>query len=291
MLASLMERGTSIAPWTLRVLAGTWLLASFAAAPAAADNVCLKDFVKTCPADYAAKTCPPGPLSMDVGKPTDLTAIDDELLNVGEYKRKLINYKCFGPYDSEVASVLDKAIAYVEEQAKQPPSDGKQLAIVLDIDETSLSNWTAIMADDFGFIREGPCDLSIDGPCGWGAWQLHAQDEVITPTLKLFNLAKEEHVAVFFITGRCDIGHAREATEANLRAAGYDGWTDVIMRSKESCATKLDTVVDYKAPERRKIEVERGYRIIANVGDQWSDLNGGFAEQSFKVPNPFYFIK
>ena len=34
-----------------------------------------------------------------------------------------------------------------------------------------------------------------------------------------------------------------------------------------------------------------GYRIIANVGDQESDLTGGGADRSFKLPNPFYFIE
>lgn len=62
------------------------------------------------------------------------------------------------------------------------------------------------------------------------------------------------------------------------------------MRSKESCDTKLDTVVSFKAPPRGDIE-NQGYKIIANVGDQWSDLNGGFSEQNFKVAYPFYFIK
>ncbi|HEX3434983.1 MAG TPA: HAD family acid phosphatase [Solirubrobacteraceae bacterium] len=33
-----------------------------------------------------------------------------------------------------------------------------------------------------------------------------------------------------------------------------------------------------------------GYRIIVNVGDQQSDLDGGFAQRAFKLPNPFYFI-
>jgi hypothetical protein len=33
-----------------------------------------------------------------------------------------------------------------------------------------------------------------------------------------------------------------------------------------------------------------GHTIMANVGDQWSDLAGGHAAMDFKVPNPFYFI-
>jgi len=31
--------------------------------------------------------------------------------------------------------------------------------------------------------------------------------------------------------------------------------------------------------------------IIANIGDQESDLAGGFAEKTFKLPNPFYISK
>jgi hypothetical protein len=33
-----------------------------------------------------------------------------------------------------------------------------------------------------------------------------------------------------------------------------------------------------------------GSLACASVGDQQSDLDGGFAECGFKVPNPFYFI-
>ena len=33
-----------------------------------------------------------------------------------------------------------------------------------------------------------------------------------------------------------------------------------------------------------------GYTIVANIGDQPSDLDGGFAERTFLLPNPFYRI-
>jgi HAD superfamily, subfamily IIIB (Acid phosphatase) len=41
---------------------------------------------------------------------------------------------------------------------------------------------------------------------------------------------------------------------------------------------------------RRKLTAE-GYIIIANIGDQDSDLTGGYAERIFKLPNPFYLTK
>lgn len=280
------------APGAVIALAGLWLFAAMLA-PALAENACPADLGKTCPVDYAAKTCDDKRPSFDAPRPPDLVSIT-ERKNIAESKGELSDYKCTGDYDKDVATVLDQAIDYVEHYdtaPKETEAEKKGLALVLDIDETALSNWPAILTDDYGFIRKGPCDLAIEGACGFEAWQIHAQDTAIAPTLKLFNVAKEKHIKVFFITGRCDIPHMREATMANLNAAGYVDLKDdqLILRSKASCAIKLDTVVDFKAPERAKIE--KDYEIIANVGDQWSDLNGGFSEKNFKVPNPFYFIK
>ena len=39
------------------------------------------------------------------------------------------------------------------------------------------------------------------------------------------------------------------------------------------------SAVDFKAPERRKI-AEQGYTIIPSMGDQDSDLRGGYAERT-----------
>jgi hypothetical protein len=47
--------------------------------------------------------------------------------------------------------------------------------------------------------------------------------------------------------------------------------------------------IEYKSGERGAIERD-GYRIIANVGDQASDVADGHADRAFKLPNPFYFI-
>jgi hypothetical protein len=47
--------------------------------------------------------------------------------------------------------------------------------------------------------------------------------------------------------------------------------------------------VDFKAPERRRL-TEQGYTILISIGDQQSDLDGGFAERTFKLPNPVYFL-
>src|SRR5262249_14722905 len=106
------------------------------------------------------------------------------------------------------------------------------------------------------------------------------------PTLDLFNAAKAMNVAVFFITGRYDDGLERAATELNLRNAGYFGWDGLYLRDPKA---PRSSVADYKRDARIDIE-KSGYRIIANVGDQQSDLIFEHAERWFKVPNPFYYI-
>ena len=76
-----------------------------------------------------------------------------------------------------------------------------------------------------------------------------------------------------------------EATGRHLRAAGYE-WTGVLRRPN---ALNTGSPVEFKAPERKKL-MDQGYTVIVNVGDQMSDLEGGFAERTYKLPNPFYFI-
>src|SRR2546422_2836730 len=200
-------------------------------------------------------------------------------LNIDKVKDALLAYQAEN-YDGDVAAVFAAARAYVEGRA----GEVSKPALVLDIDETSLSNWANIKANNFGFIRDGACDRLPSGPCGFKAWILQAVAPVMMPALDLFNAAKAKGVAVFFITGRRD--SERQATLWNLDRAGYEGWAKLVTRPDEDSHA---TVQAFKTEERRKI-AQGGYTIIASIGDQQSDLDGGFAECTFKVPNPFYFI-
>jgi acid phosphatase len=155
-------------------------------------------------------------------------------------------------------------------------------ALVLDIDETSLSNWPAYKANGWGRVVGGPCDL-VQGPCGIRAWQALGQSKALAPTLALVSRARTLGVAVFFISARPHGLH--EITEQNLRDQGY-AWQDVIVLPENGNFT---SAVDFKAAERKKI-VERGFTILVNMGDQQSDLQGGYAERTFKLPNPVYFL-
>jgi acid phosphatase len=195
-----------------------------------------------------------------------------------ETKREVATYVSSGRYEADIASVTDQARAYLESRV---PRGGK-LAMVVDVDETALSNLPSLRANDYGFVVRGPCDLPA-GPCGLVAWIGMAQADAIRPVLALTRLAQARGVAVFFLTGRPE--RMRAPTERNLRAAGYE-WTGVILKPD---ALTTAGAAEFKAPERRKL-VDQGYTIIVNIGDQMSDLEGGFAERTYKLPNPFYFV-
>jgi predicted secreted acid phosphatase len=201
-------------------------------------------------------------------------------LNIDKVKEALLAYQAEN-YDGDVVAVFAAARAYVEGRA----GEVNKPARVLDIDETSLSNWANIKANNFGLILDGACDRLPNGPCGFKAWILQGVAPPIMPALDLFNAAKAKGVAVVFITGRRD--RDRQATLWNLDRAGYEGWAKLVTRPDDDPHA---TVEAYKTEERRKL-AEAGYTIIATVGDQQSDLDGDFAECKFKVPNPFYFIR
>jgi len=152
---------------------------------------------------------------------------------------------------------------------------GEKLALVLDIDETSLSNYCEMKREDYGFLA-----------AMFNAWEVSPAAAVAIPgTLRLFHKAEAAGVDVFFITGRAD--EQREATARNLETAGFKGSKGLSLRVG---AQKTMSTVEYKSEERRKI-VAAGYRIVMSVGDQWSDLDGTpRAEISVKLPNPFYYI-
>ncbi|WP_300682385.1 HAD family acid phosphatase [Nocardioides sp.] len=90
-------------------------------------------------------------------------------------------------------------------------------------------------------------------------------------------------------------------TKWNTQASNYDAATVpayVQPANGGECTTFVDaaktqfkcTTVEYKAQTRQHIESADHVEIVGNVGDQLSDLWGGYAEQAWKIPNPTYFL-
>lgn len=201
----------------------------------------------------------------------------DAIPNLGEIKIQLRHYyNCDGAsgcYEADLEQQAAKAIEFLKHRvaARKP---GERLAMVLDIDETSLSNYAYYNRTDFGYES-----VRFD------MWAMSADAPPIKPTLKVFNAAREMGVHVFFISGRDE--QQRFPTEQNLLRAGYKDWDGLTLRTPADAAKKAS---EYKPAARKEI-VEQGYRLVLNIGDQQSDLAGDpQAEMSLKLPNPFYFI-
>jgi len=197
------------------------------------------------------------------------------LENTAIVKEQLAYYHDSGQYQNEVEKVIEQAECYLQKRiemshrAKQP----QKLAVVLDIDETSLSNYAYMKKIDFARNTQR-----------LRPYLFLADSAPIKPTLKLFKLAIRNNVSVFFITGRNET--IRSATINNLNNAGYSGWKALYFKPS---TYQANSVVAYKSEIRKKI-TEEGYDIVVNIGDQTSDLEGGYAERSFKLPNPYYFV-
>jgi HAD superfamily, subfamily IIIB (Acid phosphatase) len=205
---------------------------------------------------------------------------EQPVLNIDKHKKQLLAYQA-GNYMEDVAQVIADARAYVERRA----AEVKNPAVVMDLDETSLSNWENLKENNFGFIAGGPCPQQPGMACGFNDWILKASAPAIEPSRSFFNAITARSISVFFITGRRD--SQRDATLLNLDHAGFQGWTRLVTRPDDDHNT---SIVPFKSGERAKIAAA-GYTIIATIGDQDSDLAGGSAECGFKLPNPFYFIE
>ena len=183
---------------------------------------------------------------------------------------EIVAYHDSGEWASDTSRVVDRATAVLERRLDQRPHG--RPAIVLDIDDTSLSTYECLKRFDF------------DRPAADGTCAKSAQLPVIPQTLAFYRFAREHRVAVFFITGRRE--RLRRPTVANLRAAGFTGRQRLVMRPNRE---RPGTHDGYKARARRKIE-RRGHEIVINLGDQRSDLDGGHALRTFKLPTPMYVI-
>jgi len=219
--------------------------------------------------------------------------------NLDLIKMQLLYYRC-SQYDADVAAALAEAKQWVRMRAPQVTNP----AIILDIDETSLSNWRRIFRDDYAFFANGPCPLDKNASgdfCGEDHWERSEEAPALAPTRDLYNLARCNDTAppcqkaeVFFITGRkesdnkVDSKTPREWTLENLDKAGYKDLSSDHLHMRP--ADSNGPVAPYKSSVRAAIEKQFNVTIIANVGDQESDLAGGYAERTFKVPNPFYYI-
>ncbi|GAB7103483.1 HAD family acid phosphatase [Streptomyces phaeofaciens JCM 4814] len=155
----------------------------------------------------------------------------------------------YATWQTDCQAVMNEALPYLKQRiaAAKP---GEKQAIVFDIDNTTLET-------DFGFSYPQPANK---------------------PVLDVATYAQEHGVSLFFVTARPGI--ISGVTDYNLKHVGYKvsglyvrGFLDL-----------FKDVAAYKTAQRVTIE-NKGYTIIANVGNSATDLSGGHAEKTYKLPD------
>ncbi|WP_306192263.1 HAD family acid phosphatase [Streptomyces sp. MK5] len=155
----------------------------------------------------------------------------------------------YATWQRDCQAVMDQALPYLQQRVANG-APGEKQAIVLDVDNTALET-------DFGFSWPQPANK---------------------PVLAVARYAQEHGVALFFVTARPGI--IKAPTEYNLEHDGYD----VDGLYGRGLLDLFEDVADYKTAQRAAIE-SRGYTIIANIGNSPTDLTGGHAERTFKLPD------
>ncbi|MDV9173673.1 HAD family acid phosphatase [Streptomyces sp. W16] len=155
----------------------------------------------------------------------------------------------YATWQTDCQTVMNQALPYLKQRiaATKP---GEKQAIVFDIDNTTLET-------DFGFSWPQPANK---------------------PVLAVAKYAQEHGVSLFFVTARPGIIYL--PTEYNLEHDGYD----VDGLYVRGLLDLFKDVAAYKTAQRADIE-SKGYTIIANIGNSATDLSGGHAEKTFKLPD------
>lgn len=178
-----------------------------------------------------------------------------------------------GPYDEVTTEFVENALELLKARVAKRKR-GEKLAIVLDVDETAVSNIAQLRGSTYCFVRED-----------WNEWVDVGVPVELPGIRSLYDYARKHDVAVVFLSGRKE--SQREDTERVLKAAGLGDWERVLLR--EPSEDKL-TAAEFKSARRAQLEAE-GFTVVLTVGDQQSDLDGGHAEHAVLIPNPFYFVK
>lgn len=179
-----------------------------------------------------------------------------------------VNYLYHGGWTRDQEKVAQEAEDYLMHSVNNDSNNNQKLAIVTNLDETLL---------EYPYLLDYEPNMTLIKK-----HQMQGDFKAIKPAIELLNLAKKNHVSLFIITGRSP--DEKAVTIKNLTEQGITGWTGIYFKPKA-----IKNVAQFKQSMRKMI-TDKGYKIIVNLGDQYSDLCGGYTEMNFKLPNPFYYV-
>lgn len=148
-------------------------------------------------------------------------------------------------------------------------SNKDNACIVFDIDGTLLTD------SNVSFKYKDPKDVF--------KWQYKGCFAPIKPIVDLYIWCRKQGVMTCIITGRKE--SLRGPTIKNLLDVGINEWDWIffkpLSRGKSSVSTE-----QFKIQCRKKLSDEC-VDIIANIGDQETDLIGGYADNIYKLPSSY----
>jgi hypothetical protein len=235
---------------------------------------------------------------------------ENQITNIDVLRQQIANYygdplktgkfTADSNYAKEARGVAAHGAAYLTAKAFSHTKAKK--AIVLDVDDTALATWNYEAASNWAYNPTSNADFVTN-----------QRFPAVPGMVELATLAQREGYSIFFLTGRPDTqepetlgnltadgqgdvdAHYPTPTDPDGPAGPEDGLYTKPMQNPApaylTCAANgaSCSTIDYKSETRAHIE-SLGYDIVANFGDQYSDLTGGSADKTFKLPNPNYYL-
>lgn len=189
-------------------------------------------------------------------------------INLTVAKYRVEKYYESGAYQDDLSEIVSRALKHFK---KVPVTNNA--VVIFDVDDTVLSNYADSKSISFGYVPK----MSHE-------WVLQADAPAIIETKNLYDYLLKKGFKIIFITGRKYDEH--EPTVKNLKAQGFAKFDRLVVREKNEVGM---TAKKYKSGRRKQL-TEDGYKIVGCVGDQASDLSGGFSGYQVKVPNYMYMI-
>jgi hypothetical protein len=213
---------------------------------------------------------------------TVTTAIDPVPNDLDGGDKVLHEFSPTSAYADEIGGIVDSAERYLDRSRGEHGSKGRTKAVLFDVDDTTLNTFSYEIYS--GFVYNPTTNAYFVNAAVFPA---------VPHMVDLEHFAESKGYTVFFLTGRPVEQH--DGTVTNLTNEGYDVVdANLYLRNKTAPPAYLPceptcTTIQYKSMTRQHIE-SLGYDIVANFGDQFSDLIGGFADKTFKIPNPMYYL-
>jgi len=190
-------------------------------------------------------------------------------VNLQLAKKNVVKYYESGEYSNDLKKIISDAEDDINKIKLQTNS-----AVVFDVDETSLSNYESIKKIYFGY-----------DPQKWDNWINEAKAPAIPEVKQFYDFLIMKKVKVIFLSSRK--GSQYDVTYRNLKQAGYLEFDTLILKSNSD---SNPTSLAFKS-RQRELLTQKGYEIIADIGDQKSDLEGNDHGIQIKLPNYLYIIE